>query len=83
MSIGIGRGCVSNSNGKPTTPASTSTAEPISRCLARLRMTSMLCAGAFEPAGDTGCVVARRKLKNDMVLGSLRWRLYRSAQLEK
>ena len=37
MSTGIGRGCVSNSSGKPMTPTPTSTAAPIRRCRARVR----------------------------------------------
>ena len=42
MSTEIGRGCVSNSSGKPTTPASTSTVAPIRRWRARRRIASML-----------------------------------------
>jgi hypothetical protein len=43
MSTVIGRGWWSNSNGSPTTPSSTKTADPIRRCSARLRNISMLC----------------------------------------
>ena len=42
ISTAIGRGWVSNSKGKPTTPMSTSTTAPIRRCLARLRIASTL-----------------------------------------
>ena len=41
-STGMGRGWESNSSGKTTTAASTNTATPISRCLARWRTSSML-----------------------------------------
>ena len=37
MSTGIGRGWVSNSSGKPTTPTPSSTAAPIRRRRARVR----------------------------------------------
>ena len=67
MSMAIGRGCVSNSKGKPTTPASTKTAAPISLCLARLRTTSMLSGWDFDVAFG-GVEEPRRKLKNGMVL---------------
>ena len=45
MSTGTERGWLSNNNGKPTTAPSTSTAEPISRISARLRMASTLSVG--------------------------------------
>ena len=67
MSTATGRGWVSNSSGKPTTPTSTSTAAPIRRWRARLRMTSTLSGGA--EAADRSSrpfMPGKRKLKNAM-----------------
>ena len=50
-STGIGRGWVSNSSGKPTTPTSTSSTAPIKRWRARLRISSMLSAGRVAGVG--------------------------------
>ena len=47
MSTGIGRGCVSNNNGKPITPTPSSTAAPIRRRRARERAA---CTGSVVPA---------------------------------
>jgi hypothetical protein len=68
MSTDTGRGCVSNSSGKPITPSSTSTAAPSSRWRARRRMDSTLsagtAAGALRPSLPCGPRV--RNLKNAM-----------------
>ena len=53
MSTATGRGCVSNSRGKPMTPASTSTTAPIRRWRARRRMTSTLSAGEDAATGSS------------------------------
>ena len=63
MSTAMGRGWVSNSSGKPITPSSTSTPAPISRCLARLRIASMLSGGWRVAAGSSAPL---RNLKKAM-----------------
>jgi hypothetical protein len=50
---GDGRGWVSNSSGKPITPASTSTTAPIRRWRARRRIASMLSAGEDAATGSS------------------------------
>ena len=68
MSTDTGRGCVSNSSGKPMTPSSTSTAAPSNRWRARRRMVSTLSAGAAAGAlrPSLPCGPRVRNLKNAM-----------------
>ena len=63
MSTGIGRGCVSNTSGKPTIPITTSTAAPIRRCRARTR--ACWTASAVSLAALPAAGVSARRLKMD------------------
>ena len=58
-STGIGRGWVSNSNGKPMTPASSSTVAPISRRRARARASRTASAVSDEVAIAAGGLAGR------------------------
>ena len=63
VSTAIGRGCLSNKSGNPTTPINTNTVAPTKRYLARWRMASMLCGWGGALVGSSA---ALRNLKKAM-----------------